>query len=390
MNKRNVSVYTLLTISSFLLITACNTKKSNDESGIITVDVTKQYPVKEMHLQDIADVEYIPLGSNDEFLFGDDIKVASLDNNRMVLYTFKGKIMIYDSKGNPLTYINRKGQNTKEEYSYIDKLIVDNDKEELFVYVMERFLVYDLNGNFKRNFQLPEHVKNSGIEHISNYDKDNLIIHMRFDKPPVWILSKQNGEIRQKIEIPFEKRIDQTIVTDYDGGMIGVSLKFFYIKQFESEFYITEASSDTIYRLSSDTHLSPYITRTPAIQSMNTPIFLLFGADVHRYLFMSKVVFEFDFNSFKGFPETALVYDKEDKQIYQSILYNDDYPSKKQAGIDRSVNFINRAKATAVVVFQAPDLLEANEKNELKGELKEVASKLTEDDNPVLMVVRFK
>jgi hypothetical protein len=37
-------------------------------------------------------------------------------------------------------------------------------------------------------------------------------------------------------------------------------------------------------------------------------------------------------------------------------------------------------------MFQVYELIEAYQ----KGELKEVASKLTDDDNPVLMVAKFK
>ena len=44
----------------------------------------------------------------------------------------------------------------------------------------------------------------------------------------------------------------------------------------------------------------------------------------------------------------------------------------------------------AKVEFEAIDLVEALEAGELSGELKTVAEGLKEDDNPVLMVVKFK
>ena len=36
------------------------------------------------------------------------------------------------------------------------------------------------------------------------------------------------------------------------------------------------------------------------------------------------------------------------------------------------------------------DLIEANENGELKGKLKEIASTLDEESNPVLMLARYK
>lgn len=40
--------------------------------------------------------------------------------------------------------------------------------------------------------------------------------------------------------------------------------------------------------------------------------------------------------------------------------------------------------------LEAADLLESLEKDELKGELKEIAEGLTEDSNPVIMLVKPK
>ena len=50
------------------------------ENGLITVDVTKSYPKKELILQDLFDIEYLPLETSDKFVtagdvvyFGDDL-----------------------------------------------------------------------------------------------------------------------------------------------------------------------------------------------------------------------------------------------------------------------------------------------------------------------------
>lgn len=40
--------------------------------------------------------------------------------------------------------------------------------------------------------------------------------------------------------------------------------------------------------------------------------------------------------------------------------------------------------------LEAADLLESLEKDELKGELKEIAEELTEDSNPVIMLVKHR
>ena len=54
------------------------------------------------------------------------------------------------------------------------------------------------------------------------------------------------------------------------------------------------------------------------------------------------------------------------------------------------LRFSEEVDACATIEFEAFDLIEALEAGELSGELKTVAEGLKEDDNPVLMVVKFK
>lgn len=58
---------TTLVIILFITAGFVGCRKS-DTNHLITVDVTKSYPEKELILQDFMDVEYIPLETNDEFV----------------------------------------------------------------------------------------------------------------------------------------------------------------------------------------------------------------------------------------------------------------------------------------------------------------------------------
>ncbi|GHT60073.1 hypothetical protein AGMMS50239_08230 [Bacteroidia bacterium] len=379
-------------IIASLILASCG-DKSNKQTEVIIVDVTETYPAKEMHLQDIADVKYVPLGSNEEFLIGDYFRIASVDDERIVIFS-RNHIFTFDPAGNPLTLINKTGQKKGEEYNSIYKSIIEPHQKKILIFDLSQHkcLVFDLQGNYERDFPISTNNEYITINDLENFDENNLILYtenlFEINKTPFLILSKNDGKIMKQIEIPFEKIIIPAIV-DAERG-VAMSVNYKSIQLLKSGFLLTELSSDTIYHLSSSGQLSPFIARTPAIQSMNKPVFLLFGAETVRYLFMSTVVFKFDFESFTGFPETPLIYDKKEEQTYQCVLYNDDYPSKKQAGIENSTNFINTANATAVVLFQAYELIEAYKQGNLNGQLKEIASKLTEDDNPVLMVAKFK
>jgi hypothetical protein len=172
-------------------------------------------------LQDIADVRYIPLGSNNEFLVGDNVRYVLSDPDLICLHTFLGDILIYDAAGNPIAHINRRGQNAGEEYVFVDQLIADKEKEELFVFEPQRFLVYDLKGNFKRRFSIPNLSEYTQFEDFVDYDKDHFIVYAgnNFDpnKVSFRIISKRNGETNKEIVVPFEKII-YTMVVDMEQG----------------------------------------------------------------------------------------------------------------------------------------------------------------------------
>lgn len=61
----------LVVAGMFLLaggMVGCGTSSTQEKEALMVVDVTKSYPKKELILQDLFDVEYIPLETTDEFV----------------------------------------------------------------------------------------------------------------------------------------------------------------------------------------------------------------------------------------------------------------------------------------------------------------------------------
>ena len=96
------------------LITGCESGKQ-PANDFLTVDITANYPKKELILQDFLDVEYIPLETNDEFITQGSVKAIG---KRFVLVTNllnDGNIFVFDRKtGKAVRKINRKGQGAEE------------------------------------------------------------------------------------------------------------------------------------------------------------------------------------------------------------------------------------------------------------------------------------
>ena len=57
--KKHVRWMSALLVASLLF--GCGDGKQKESDGLITVDVSKSYPKKELILQDLFDIEYVPL-----------------------------------------------------------------------------------------------------------------------------------------------------------------------------------------------------------------------------------------------------------------------------------------------------------------------------------------
>ncbi len=362
-------------------------KQSNDD--LIIVDVSKNYPKKDLILQDFMDVEYIVLETTDEFLtqglvldVGKEYLLVKNRNN-------DGDIFIFDRKtGKGVRKINRQGQGG-EEYARINDMILDESNGEIFVESPgNKILVYDLYGSFKRVLNHDREVSS-----VFNYDKHNLICYDMSDyhskgkdrtRSYHVIISKQDGSITREIFIPF-KTINTPIAADGDQFIASYS---YQIRLSHGEWTLIETSSDTLYHYAPDGTLSPFIVRTPSAHTMVPEVFLYMGICTDRYYFMQTVKNVFNFEKGNGFYTDELVYDKEEKALFQVAVYNGDYAEKRPVAMTASP--VNR-EIEDVTSLNASRLVEIYKKSQLKdGKLKEIVSRLDEDDNPVIMLVKQK
>jgi hypothetical protein len=120
---------------------------------------------------------------------------------------------------------------------------------------------------------------------------------------------------------------------------------------------------------------------------MDPEVFLFLGVLTDRYYFMQIVKKVFDFATGEGFPSTYLVYDKQGKALFESAVYNDDFSTQKQ--VDMTTTPVNSEIATWQRL-EAPDLIEAYEKGQLKGRLAEIAAGMDSESNPVIMLMKHK
>ena len=139
----------LLLAAILLVVLAGCVEYRQSHDDLITVDLSKSYPKKELILQDLMDVEYIALETTDEFLTQGLVQDVGKEYLLVSNRNRDGDIFIFDRKtGKGLRKINRQGQGA-EEYAGINRIILDESNDEILVMSPgNKILVYDLYGEY--------------------------------------------------------------------------------------------------------------------------------------------------------------------------------------------------------------------------------------------------
>lgn len=385
----------VLTAAVLLLLAGCGESKQSDD--LITVDMTAKYPKKDLILQDMYDVEYIPLETPKEFAthgyvraIGDDVIIVRNYINDGDLYVFNRK------DGKALKRINRRGGSGEEYITALD-VVLDDTNGDILVNdgPGKKMLLYDKGGNFKHSFDYKQNVTYRGVY---NFDQDHLICfdigsgpETEANRQSYEILSKQDGSVTKKLEFIFgeKKRINYIVRNPSTGETRGAFMDDYppVLPFGDHQFIISELSSDTSFLYSTDHKMTPLMVRTPSIQSMSTEAYLFPTVIADDYYFMIKIEKSWDFETNSGFPVTNLLYDRKEKALYECDIYNSDYTDKQPIKLRHK--FANKDIA-CWQILETPDLLEAYENGKLQGRLKEIVAELDEESNPVIMLVKYK
>lgn len=226
---------------------------------------------------------------------------------------------------------------------------------------------------------------------VFNYDKDNLICYdmsvyykdgEERDKEFYHaVISKQDGSITRGIPIPF-KTVNAPYVQQ--GDVVAVASVRSLIPCRDS-WLLVETSSDTVYSYQPENNrLTPFLVK----QSSGEPeVLITMGPVTECYYFIRTMEKKFDVASGRGFPVADLMYDKQEDALFKPVVINADYIGKQEVDLTRNVG---NGEVATYQALAADGLVEAYTDNGLKGELKEIASTLDEESNPVIMLMKYK
>ena len=364
-----------------------------------TIDLQKKYPQKVINLQDIADVEYIVLESHKNALAGSQYTVIT-DSMIVTFSSFEDNILFFHRNGKFSHSFNCKGESGKE-YTAISDMRVNTAKKEIYINDNLRgfIQVYTYHGEYIRTLKISKEAENGykwGT--IYNCDEEHILAEDRWhvdeqkvrptNHQPYYRISTSDASI-SRLPLYIEKRIrDGFKWYDEESDTFGsMGIGFSPVAYINDELIITDFGLDTVYSYKENL-LTPIAIRKNRMKSEDVPIVAGIEAITDKYYLWYAC--EKDIKK-TTWPDWTYLQDRRTGKCIQTKLVDKNITDKEHRFRSRpSANDYTVPKHHIMQYYPAYVLIELLEEGKLQGELKEIASKMTEEDNPVIMLAKFK
>ena len=368
--------------------------KPKEVLAMPVLDMMLRYPKKIIDLQDIADVEYIVLETHEDGLAGSNY-YTTLTDSLIITYNSSNDILIFHRDGRFSHSFNREGGSGKEHSLISENLCVNPEQKEIYIYesARGRIQVYSFDGQYKRTLK----VKGDGFEfgRLFYIDTKSMLLEDRNDvgangnnPRPYYRLSVADGS-KKRLPLKVEKRISnaESWYVKESGLFWGISVNISPVANINGELIISDFALDTVFAYR-DERLIPIARKVNWMKKSGVPWLVTLDAITDKYYLWHAI--EKDTNKMV-WPDKTFLQDRYTGECTQIKLADKNITDKKYRFRHRaSANLFCLPKGYIMQYYPAYSLVELYKEGKLQGELKEIASKLSEDDNPVLMLAKFK
>lgn len=381
----------LILLTSFFLMGSQVINSQSKMGSLPVLDISKSYPQKEIHLFDIADVQYIALETTDDVLLSGNAILSYVSDKYILVYEpMRGDIFVFDRTGKLYAHFNHKGQ-SGQEYAWIGSAgpILDEKNEEIFV-CNQSIQVYSLNGEYKRTLKIntiPNESKVFNFDDKALLIYDDVIIDRGFEnktkKNPYSLMSKKDGNLISILDIYLPKRYSNRILQIDKNGERSIQIYYSQSIYHGLDFMIADISSDTLYLLTQNKELTPILTRKPSVHASEPRNVWATLLTTDKFMLISMVLL--DFNSKFG-KNPVFMYEFETGKISKVSVLDPES--------DRGKWWPNASPRTdqnmTAELIQASSIKNAYNRKKLKVNVDELLKKLSEEDNPVVRIIKFK
>jgi hypothetical protein len=384
-NTLKKTVYSIFFFFFIFCIVSCRAS-IQQHGSVIEFDLAKTYPEQEYNLHEIAEVTYLPLESRDDFLVAGTI--SYLDTEQVIINSSRrDRLFFFDrNTGTALRMLDHQGR-SGNEYNSIDAFFCDQSAKEIFILDARKkmVLVYDFDQIYKRSFELPDNCVN-----MLGYDKSSLLIYIEQDtiSKPFLFISKEDGRLLHTLDVTVGTRLNKMRARigniDSEASMLGVSAS---LVSTDDGILISDWACDTLYLLDNQGILAPVAIRKPSAHEMKPCWRLHLKGDNGRFVFfLSTLLPDVVSGTFINSEYRRYVYDRQEHKIVIPRFVLADDPT---GAVWNGKRWENQYGKYMLCELKAEDLYVAYREGKLQGSLHEIAAALQEDDNPVLMVVKF-
>jgi len=233
-------------VVAVLLLAGC--KNSDHEKSMLPYNIDLEKGINNINPIPLSTIgsklEYIPLETDPDCLI-EGIRNVSV-NDSFIFVSDYDRLLLFDINGNYIRQIGSAGRGPGQ-YPSVGNFIVENNQREIYVLSSRMVLVYDFEGQFKRDFKIDFPSRQFIMD-----ENDNLILHP-FNLPqpsddPVysWYIYDNTGMIRTKLS---------NTLTRVNGGVI-VPFSPLYINNGTPHFM--EFGVDTLYNYVNNEKI-PYV-----------------------------------------------------------------------------------------------------------------------------------
>ena len=353
--------------------------------GMMTIDMEKSYPKKELAINDIWEMEYIALETDSLFLVSGGQPQHVGENKLGFVDNRTGNLLFFDAKtGKKAFCINRKGAGP-EEYKSVGALVMDEKAGEIFAWsiIDGTFQVYDAQGIHLRTLPMRNKKKDEYlyITNFINMDDDRLLCSSHNIKGYAvhYLQNKKTGLTTIVDSIPNEQYVSEYIFAQKDGVTYSTAPNLTPFVHTSEGLVYADHSNDTLYRMTDGMTPSPFIVRIPRVKETEPNKILRFDNETDDWMFLSGIEMAYDFSQNKGLHQINYGVEKESGEIFELTFVHPDYEGKEYSPTALNAQY-----------YSSGELFTALEDGKLKGKLKEIASTLGEEDNGVIMLLKQK
>lgn len=373
-------------------------KDTTNTGKLPVLDLQKKYPQRFITLQDIADVEYIVLETHDDGLIAGSPNTTITDSLIITMNLFTDDIIFFKRDGTFSHSFNRKGNSGTEYSSMGFNLCINPHTQEVYVYdyLRRRIQVYTYEGEYKRTLKIGGDGFSYGQIYYINSKSLLAEDHMNVDyepqeptnpKPYYKISVNDGAKSRLPITIANRIRNGHNMYDEETNRTTGTSVRILPVSTINEELIISDFSLDTIYKYQNNS-LVPIARKENWMKDNGIPYIVAPDAMTEDFFLWHAI--EKDFKK-PILPTKTYLQNRHTRKCIQVKLVDKNI-------IDKYFDFSHRMTASDHILpknsvlqfYSAYRLKELYESGKLTGELKEIASKLNEDDNPVLMLAKFK